>query len=69
MSLFYGGNDKLADVKDVLFLKEQISDVVVYENYIRGFNHLDFVWGTATNRPVYNVIIKQINNGVRNKST
>ena len=65
MSLFYGGNDKLADVKDVLLIKETIPDMIAYEKYLERYNHLDFVWGTTAHLQVYNTIIQQIKHGVR----
>jgi len=63
-SLFYGGNDYLADVRDVEMIRETIPDAVVYDLYLDGFNHLDFVWGITAYKHVYNVIIQQIHNGV-----
>ena len=62
VSLFYGGNDLLADVRDVELLRQSLSDAVVYDLYLDSFNHLDFVWGTTAYKHVYNIIIQQIYN-------
>ena len=65
MSLFYGGHDLLADVQDVEVLKQTIPDAIVSDNFLRRFQHLDFVWGTTAYLEVYKPIIKQIKKGAK----
>jgi lysosomal acid lipase/cholesteryl ester hydrolase len=56
-ALFYGGNDWLADVKDVNMLIPQLGSLV-YKNYIQEWDHIDFIAGKDAPALVYDEILK-----------
>ena len=56
-ALFYGGNDWLADVKDVNMIIAQLKSIV-YKNYIEKWDHLDFIAGKDAPQLVYDEILK-----------
>ena len=56
-ALFYGGNDWLADLKDVNKIIPQISNLV-YKDYIAAWDHLDFIAGKDAPALVYDNVLK-----------
>lgn len=58
-ALWSGGNDFLADPKDVANLKPQISNLI-YDKTIPEFSHLDFIVGINANHEVSQEILKLI---------
>ena len=61
-ALFTGGNDWLADPKDVALLRPLlVKNKILYSDLnFTDYEHLDFIWGINANRDVYDVIIKDI---------
>ena len=59
VAIYWGGNDWLADPKDVKRLK-QVLPKMWYDKYIEGWQHLDFIWGLDAAPQVYNDVIKRI---------
>ncbi|XP_036034698.1 tear acid lipase-like protein [Onychomys torridus] len=58
-ALWSGGNDFLADPKDVANLKSKISNFI-YDKIIPEFSHLDFIVGINANHEVSEEILKLI---------
>ena len=57
-ALFSGGNDFLADPRDVVWLESQLEPGVIVKNvFYDDYNHLDFVWGIDANERVYDHLI------------
>ncbi|XP_022112190.1 gastric triacylglycerol lipase-like [Acanthaster planci] len=57
--LYWGGNDWLADPKDVQLLIPRLRSL--WQNvYIPQYDHLDFIWGTDARHWVYEPIIRTI---------
>lgn len=62
-ALFSGGNDFLADPRDVVWLEGQLNPRIIVQNvFYDKYNHLDFVWGIEANRMVYDDLIKLVKN-------
>ena len=60
-ALFAGGNDFLADPRDVVWLEGQLKPGVIIKNvFYDDYNHLDFVWGIDANRRVYDHLISLV---------
>jgi len=55
--LFSGTHDTLADPRDVHWLKGELKSVIRHY-VIKGYNHLDFIWGESARNKVYKRIIK-----------
>ena len=57
-ALFSGGNDFLADPRDVAWLEGQLHPSVVVSNtFYDEYNHLDFVWGLDASKRFYGHIL------------
>jgi len=60
-ALFAGGNDFLADPRDVVWLEGQLKPGVIVKNvFYDDYNHLDFVWGVDANVRVYEHLISLV---------
>lgn len=59
MVLMSGSKDWLATPKDVMWTANQLPGLLrIHE--IKGYNHLDFIWGMSAKREVYDKIIKTL---------
>lgn len=58
--MFSGSNDKLADPKDVMTLKRQITNLLYFRE-IPGWNHADFLFGIDAPRVMYSRMLKIMN--------
>ncbi|KAL5253872.1 hypothetical protein ACHWQZ_G013589 [Mnemiopsis leidyi] len=58
-ALFSGGNDFLADPRDVAWLEGQLRPEIVVKNvFYDNYNHLDFVWGKDAFQTIYKYLIE-----------
>jgi pimeloyl-ACP methyl ester carboxylesterase len=58
-ALFSGGNDSLADPKDVAYLTPLLKNVV-YNHFEPSYAHLDFVWGVNACTKIYPAVLQLI---------
>lgn len=58
--MFSGSNDRLADPKDVMKLKRQITNLMYFRE-IQGWNHADFIFGIDAPRVMYSRMLKMMN--------
>ena len=59
-AIFWGGEDWLADPKDVEYLFDNIESLV-YQKYVSDYNHLDFIWAMTAHERIYADLIDQMN--------
>jgi len=61
MVYFYGGHDALADLVDVLRLKEKLAPGVLRDEHLElDYTHLDFIWGIDAPEKIYSTMIDTI---------
>ncbi|TNN22266.1 putative lysosomal acid lipase/cholesteryl ester hydrolase [Liparis tanakae] len=56
-ALFSGGQDTLADPKDMAVLLTQVSNLVFHQD-IKHWDHLDFIWGLDAPQQMFPSILK-----------
>ncbi|XP_029953871.1 gastric triacylglycerol lipase [Salarias fasciatus] len=56
-ALFSGGQDTLADPKDIAILLTQVPDLV-YHRHIEHWDHLDFIWGLDAPQQMFPDILR-----------
>eukprot|EP00026_Physarum_polycephalum_P010300 Phypoly_transcript_10458.p1 GENE.Phypoly_transcript_10458~~Phypoly_transcript_10458.p1 ORF type:complete len:392 (+),score=59.00 Phypoly_transcript_10458:50-1225(+) len=56
-ALFYGGNDDLADPKDVEHLIPLLPNVV-FKHFEPNYSHIDFVWGETAYAKIYSSVVQ-----------
>ena len=52
-----GGQDWLADPRDVSWLKSRIQNLI-YHDIVDSYDHLDFIWASNAVNMIYEKIIK-----------
>lgn len=60
---YYGVNDKLAAVSDVMKLAGSVPKSTLKGNYkvpFENFNHLDFIWATHVKELLYDKVLRDI---------
>ena len=60
VSLYWGGQDWLADPTDVELLIPQLSDVLRENVELKDYDHMDFIWGMDAAQRVYQPIMEEI---------
>ncbi|TMW54873.1 hypothetical protein DOY81_000106 [Sarcophaga bullata] len=59
--LYYGANDWMCDVRDVLKLRDQLPNMKLdYLVPFKNWAHLDFIWGTEAKKYVYDKVLEQM---------
>lgn len=58
-AMFSGSRDLLTDPRDVFKLRTRIKNLKLFDN-IRGWNHVDFLFGTDAPKRLYTKIVKII---------
>jgi len=56
-ALFSGSHDKLSDPTDVDTIVNDMPKAPYYQEQIRGYGHLDFIWGSDAHRKLYPSIV------------
>ena len=67
MYFYYGTNDKLASVADVMKLAKEVPKTSLIQNYKvphPKFNHLDFIWAINVKSLLYDKVLDDIKNFV-----
>ncbi|NXW81836.1 LICH hydrolase, partial [Alopecoenas beccarii] len=59
VALWSGGEDKLADTKDMAKLLSRITNLIYHEHF-PAWGHLDFVWGLDATEKMYRKIVELI---------
>ncbi|XP_008836072.1 gastric triacylglycerol lipase isoform X2 [Nannospalax galili] len=59
IAVWNGGNDILADPRDIGILLPQLRNLV-YHKEILPYNHLDFIWGINAPQELYNEIVSMM---------
>jgi pimeloyl-ACP methyl ester carboxylesterase len=60
-AIFWSDDDWLADPEDVSYIFENMRSIV-YEKFIPGYNHLDFIWALTANQLIYRDLIRVMHN-------
>ncbi|CAF4829129.1 unnamed protein product [Rotaria magnacalcarata] len=55
-AIFWSSDDWLADAIDVAYIFDNLQNIV-YEKYVPGYNHLDFVWAISANKLIYSDLL------------
>lgn len=62
-ALIAGGNDFLADPRDVAWMEGQLDPKIIVMNiFYDDYNHMDFVWGMDAYERVYNFVLDLVPN-------
>lgn len=56
-AVFWSDEDWLADPEDVSYIFDNIRSMI-YEKFIPGYNHLDFIWALTANQWIYQDLIE-----------
>ena len=56
--VFTGDRDILATPEDYVYFKKHFRGTLLYEEVIRGYAHLDFVWALDARTRVYEKILR-----------
>lgn len=70
VALFHGTDDKLADPRDVAWLKTQLrEETLIYSELLQDFGHLTFTWGNADSMKYFDKVIELVKQQIDESET